>query len=286
LAATGCRLDLDVIEKAFNRFGSELARTTARRLFGGDRSIGGNRRRRSPLRVHGVWDNRGHMELDYATVRKALRMQCGAVSRLLLNLPEQKFALPTRLQPWDILHLVAHLYRDFERVPLALREPQPAKRADTDVVTYWQYDRTENASRTQARADLIVGNYASPAALARAFDAIQRQAISLFDKTDPDVVVRTWEPIMRVDDFAATRVVEVTIHGLDLARALERPPGTDDNATAITSDVLSALLAAPLPQELTWDTTIWIEKASGRISLTPGERTVLRRLAEAFPLFA
>jgi uncharacterized protein (TIGR03083 family) len=168
------------------------------------------------------------MELDFGMVRKALRAQCGTVSRLLLNLPEHEFARPTRLRPWDVLHLAAHLYRDLERVPFALQERQPARSADTDVVTYWHYDRIENAARTQARADLIVGNYGSGAALASAFDAMQQQAIFLVDNTNPDVVVRTWEPIMRVDDFAATRVVEVTIHGLDLACALELAPEMDD----------------------------------------------------------
>jgi pimeloyl-ACP methyl ester carboxylesterase len=39
LACTGSRIDLDVIEKAFTRFGSELAGATARRFFGGDLSI-------------------------------------------------------------------------------------------------------------------------------------------------------------------------------------------------------------------------------------------------------
>ncbi|HKF91532.1 MAG TPA: maleylpyruvate isomerase N-terminal domain-containing protein, partial [Acidimicrobiia bacterium] len=73
------------------------------------------------------------MELEFGTVRKALRAQCEVISRLLLNLPEQEFARPTRLQPWDVHHLVAHLYRDLERVPLALQERGPAMSADTDV---------------------------------------------------------------------------------------------------------------------------------------------------------
>jgi uncharacterized protein (TIGR03083 family) len=226
------------------------------------------------------------VELDYVTVREALRAQCNAVSRLVLNLPEHEFARPTRLQPWDILHLVAHLYRDLERVPLALEQPQPAILPDTDVVTYWRYNRVKNAVRTQARADVIVSDYATGAALARAFDTIQHQAVTLLDNTDPDLVIRTWEPIMRVDDFAATRVVEVAIHGLDLVHALERPPRAEDQAMSITSDVLSAILNVPLPPQLTWDRTTWIEKASGRVSLTPVERSALGDLADAFPLLA
>ncbi len=226
------------------------------------------------------------MELDFGTVRKALCTQCGVISRMLLDLPDDEFARPTRLQPWDVLHLVAHLYRDMERVPLALEEPQPAIAPDTDAVTYWHYDRIENAARTQARANLVVGNYDSAAALTRAFDAIQQQAISLLDNTDPDLIIRTWEPIMRVDHFATTRVVEVTVHGLDLAHALERPLDMDNDAMTITSDVLFELLAARLPPQLTWDRTTWIEKGSGRSPLTPGERTALGRVAEAFPLLA
>lgn len=226
------------------------------------------------------------MKLDFGTVRKALRSQCGAISRLLGNLPEDDFARPTRLPPWDVLHLLAHLYRDLERVPLALQEPQPATSADTDAVTYWHYDRTENASRTQARADLIVQKYGSGAALVRAFDAVQRHASSLLDDTDPGIVVRTWEPVMRIDDFAATRIVEVTIHGLDLTDALGQRLEMDDDAMELTSAVLFELLAAPLPSELNWDRTTWIEKSSGRIPLTPAERIALGRQADVFPLLA
>lgn len=39
LACTGLRLDLDAIEKAFTRFGGDLAGATARRFFGGDLSV-------------------------------------------------------------------------------------------------------------------------------------------------------------------------------------------------------------------------------------------------------
>ena len=78
----------------------------------------------------------------------------------------------------------------------------------------------------------------------------------------------------------------VAVHGLDLANALERPLDMDDDAMTITSDVLFGLLAAPLPSQLTWDRTTWIEKGSGRSALTPGERTALGRVAKAFPLLA
>ncbi len=55
---------------------------------------------------------------------------------------------------------------------------------------------------------------------------------------------------------------------------------------SITSDVLSAILNVPLPPQLTWDRTTWIEKASGRVSLTPVERSALGDLTDAFPLLA
>jgi uncharacterized protein (TIGR03083 family) len=227
------------------------------------------------------------MALEFARVRTALRSQCATISRQLLNLSEQEFARPTRLRPWDVRHLAAHLYRDLERVPLALHEQGPVMpSADTDVVTYWDYDRTENAARTQARADLIVASYDTGAALARAFDGMQQRAVSMLDDMDPDVIVRTWAPVMRVDEFAATRVVEVAIHGLDLADALARSPETDDDALEITSDVLRRLLAEPLPPGLDWDVTTWIEKGSGRSPLTPVERAALGTLAAAFPLLA
>ncbi|MDQ1396876.1 MAG: 3-oxoadipate enol-lactonase [Acidimicrobiaceae bacterium] len=42
LACTGARIDLDVMEKAFTRFGGEIAGATARKFFAGDLSVMGD----------------------------------------------------------------------------------------------------------------------------------------------------------------------------------------------------------------------------------------------------
>lgn len=227
------------------------------------------------------------MEIDYSEVREIIRGQCEAVSRVLFGLTEPDFATPTRLAPWDIAHLTAHLYRDFERVPLALEAPRPEAIADTDAaLAFWSYDRTDNAVRTQTSADLTVAQYPTGRALVGALDDIWRHAIALLDDADPRLVIRTWKPLMRLDDFAATRVVEIVIHGLDLTDALARSSIASPQAFAFVSDLLVRILGSPLPPQLEWDPTTWIEKASGRRPLTSAERSTLGPLAEAFPVLA
>jgi hypothetical protein len=66
-----------------------------------------------------------------ASLIDVLARECELVSRALDGLSEGDFALPTRCTAWDVKELLAHLYRDIERLPVALAEPEPPE-ADTD----------------------------------------------------------------------------------------------------------------------------------------------------------
>jgi hypothetical protein len=83
---------------------------------------------------------------------------------------------------------------------------------------------------------------------------------------------------MLLTDFMVTRVVEVAVHGLDLAAALGRPAWM----TAQAADVVSELLVGPggfaEVSGLGWEQVTFLAKATGRVPITDGER---RRIDEA-----
>jgi hypothetical protein len=72
---------------------------------------------------------------------------------------------------------------------------------------------------------------------------------------------------MRVDEFAASRVVEAVVHGLDLTLALGRDPIATAAGLALTASILDDLLARRTlgrrPAGLADDLT-WVLAASGR----------------------
>src|SRR5690348_6153452 len=72
---------------------------------------------------------------------------------------------------------------------------------------------------------------------------------------------------MRVDEFAASRVVEAVVHGLDLTLALGRDPIATPGGLALTAAILDDLLArrtlGQRPGDLA-DDLAWVLAASGR----------------------
>jgi hypothetical protein len=72
---------------------------------------------------------------------------------------------------------------------------------------------------------------------------------------------------MRVDEFAASRIVEAVVHGLDLTLALGREPVASPEGIAATAAILDDLLARRTvgrrPADLT-DDLAWVLAASGR----------------------
>ena len=72
---------------------------------------------------------------------------------------------------------------------------------------------------------------------------------------------------MRGDEFAASRIVEAVVHGLDLTLALGREPVASAEGIAATAAILDDLLARKTvgrrPADLA-DDLAWVLAASGR----------------------
>ncbi|TNH26533.1 maleylpyruvate isomerase family protein [Micromonospora orduensis] len=103
------------------------------------------------------------------------------------------------------------------------------------------------------------------------FEQSWRAADAAVAAAPPERVVRTRHgDAMRLTEFLRTRVVEVGVHGLDLAVALDRPPWLTPQAAAVIADLLTG--GRPAPAGLCWDRLTLIRKTTGRAALTPAER--------------
>jgi uncharacterized protein (TIGR03083 family) len=230
---------------------------------------------------------RAHLRAGHPMVAllAALREECECISQAVLGLAEDQFQRSTRCTAWDVNGLLAHLFREVQRISTALAQP-PAPRLDADAVSYWRrYDPAANARRTVERVRQVMAGYGGGAKLAAAFDHAWRTALDAAAAADPARPTRSWEPLLTFEEFLKTRLVELTVHGLDLAHALGCPPWASQQGLGVTRAVLEGLLGAPLPEGLAWDEITLVEKGTGRQLLSEPERDRLGPLAERFPLF-
>ncbi|HEY7921089.1 MAG TPA: hypothetical protein VIE45_15615, partial [Streptosporangiaceae bacterium] len=94
----------------------------------------------------------------------------------------------------------------------------------------------------------------------------------------PGRVVRTrhGDPML-VTEFLRTRVLELAVHGLDLAAALDREPWMTFQAAQVTEDLLlPAGAAGRLRAETGWDRVGLIARLTGRHPVTPAETGLIQ----------
>ena len=89
---------------------------------------------------------------------------------------------------------------------------------------------------------------------------------------------------IRLDEFLKTRILEIGVHGMDLAAALGRRPWLTPAAASVVLSILVGLLGDDPAAALGWSDLTFIETATGRRPLTGAERAVLGDRADAFPL--
>lgn len=218
----------------------------------------------------------------------ALRDECEAVSELVQVLDESDFATPTRCSEWNLKELFAHIVRDVDRINTALGSEPPA-RVTHDASTYFRsYDATPggaDAMGVAQRSKDLAAEYSTGAALVEAWNDLWPRTLERAADADRARIVVTFGPALTFDEYLKTRVLEVTVHRMDLEDALgERGWGTD-SAVSIVDDILVGLLGTEPPRSLDWDVVDFIEAGTGRRALTDAERKKLGiRLSKKFPL--
>ncbi|MEV6637074.1 maleylpyruvate isomerase N-terminal domain-containing protein [Actinoplanes sp. NPDC051470] len=174
------------------------------------------------------------------TVLDVLRGEVDALIHALGDLPAAAWERPTRCAPWLVKDVVGHLVTTMSRLPGMIAGPAPTV-ASVTAADYYRAgsrfagdtdaDRIESARRRAASAD--------PATLVEALSMACHESISLGANQLPARVVQTRHgDAMLLSEFLSTRVVELGLHGLDIADAAARPPWI----TAAATDHLLRLL--------------------------------------------
>jgi uncharacterized protein (TIGR03083 family) len=192
----------------------------------------------------------------------ALRLECRAVATLLAHLRGDVLGRPTRLTGWSLQLLVAHLVRGVTRIPTYLDLDPPAV-AEVDWLGYWRAARVSDPGDVSERARAFaaeVNDRRVPDVWEEAWQAAHTRAST----TPPDRVVASPFGGIRLDHYLTTRVVEVTVHGLDLRAAVDLEEVATPLGLDVTTAVLDGLLDGPRPPDVADDPVAYVLAATGR----------------------
>ena len=213
------------------------------------------------------------------TVAAAFRAEAEQLSAAMLAVKADDWARPTRCAPWTTAELLGHVVTVIAWIPGMLADQAP-EQATVGVVDYYRADERFSSATNAQRIDLARQRAASAqsgAALALELDRVWRQIAELCDQEPPGRVVRTRHgDAMVLTDFLTTRIVELGIHGLDLAAALNHRPWLTPAASRILTDLLLGQQHTDPLSELDWDELTFLSKATGRQPLTADEARRLR----------
>ncbi|GLZ00941.1 maleylpyruvate isomerase N-terminal domain-containing protein [Actinoplanes sp. NBRC 103695] len=174
------------------------------------------------------------------TVLDVVRGEADALVRALADLPADAWERPTRCTPWLVRDVVGHLVTTVSRLPGMVAGETPS-RADTTAAGYYRADERFGPDSDAERVESARGRAASasPGALTEELAGACREAIEGCAGQPAGRIVRTRHgDAMLLTDFLTTRVVELALHGLDIADAAGRPPWI----TAAATDHLVRLL--------------------------------------------
>jgi uncharacterized protein (TIGR03083 family) len=221
-------------------------------------------------------------------ITDALTAEAAALSRVVAGLDGADLGRPSPCPPWTVGELVCHILIAADRIREALAEPEPTRTGLVSTAAYYRPDQrfsaTTNADRiatAQALAEQLAAG--GGPALAAEFDRRCAASADLLIAARADRVVRTrhGDPML-LTDFACTRVVELGVHGLDVAIGLDREPWLTDQAAVILTDLLlPGGGAAQVSAQLGCSRIGLIARLTGRAALSPADERGLADLGIA-----
>lgn len=227
---------------------------------------------------------RNHQRMPPTTVA-AFAAEAANLTAAMATVTEDEFARPTRCDPWTVRDLLAHVGMATDIVAGMLAEPAPAS-AEIDAAGYYRPDKRFSAATNSARVAAAIAaaqRAESGAHLVGRFDRTWREVYALVTAQPANRIVRTRHgEAITLADFMITRVVELAVHGLDLADALARRPWLHDAAAKVVTRLLLPRGSESTMDSLGWDRLTLLRKATGRDQVTDTERDRLRDIGLAW----
>jgi len=213
-------------------------------------------------------------------VLAALRQEADAFTTALGELPTSAWDLPTRCTPWQVRDVVGHVVTVLGRVPDMVAAPAPDRPGATATGYYRADERfsdAANADRVRTARDRAVGPDVD--GLRHEFVETWRSVVALCEQQPAGRIVRTRHgDAMLLSEFLTTRIVELAVHGLDVADAVHRQPWLTPAAAVHLQQLLFGPDWRATVAALGWDSVLLLRKATGRAPLDPDESVRLDRL--------
>ncbi len=164
------------------------------------------------------------------------------------------------LEAWNVHELVTHVGRSFLALTVLGPEPGATPMTLRGYISSYGAAAQEIADGTKELArsfesDVLAG-----------IDNCARLGFRALDALRSDVV-RGPRGAVRLDDFVATRIIELVVHGDDLARSVPgvvAPPLTDAAVGAVRTALAGAYVEATGGEPRIDEDLAWIRQATGR----------------------
>jgi hypothetical protein len=221
------------------------------------------------------------------TLAATLGRAYGRLTETVQGLNDADFARETRCAGMPVGPLLVHLLYDAQRALIAFASPATAE-PDRDFVSYWR-DFPPRAWSDKPDTSFVRGvaaAYRRPAVLVQHWREVSEAAVraAAAGLAEKGLRVETRGHVLRATDFVATLVLEATIRHLDLIVGLPDAPEPDPEALQVTARTLDGLFGPEAWDEIGWDTTTYVLKASGRLPLDEDDREMLGPHADRLPL--
>lgn len=216
----------------------------------------------------------------------ALAAEGSKTAAFLRGLDLDGWHAPTRCAPLGVREIVVHMLVMVEYMGKTAAKPPVSEVPVKDRVTWWDYDIEEDQAETLRWIEKATNDYPAGPLADRWSTAVDRCVESLrAAAADGDPVVRPGDNPILLSDYAATRVLEVTIHTMDVLDAFGFAPDPSPEGLAVTLGILARRLGAD-PLAMGFDGADFAVLSTGRRPLTDDDRSRLGAAVERLPLLA
>ena len=215
----------------------------------------------------------------------ALAAEGEKVSAFLRGLNDAGWRTPTRCPPWDVREVVIHMTTMMRKMGEAAAAPVEAEPSE-DRASWWDYDIEEDKVRSLTFMEEQTTRFPAGGLYEEWNAAIERCVASVRSAlAEGDPVVRPGDSSIVLSEYVATRVLEITIHEMDVRNALGLDPDPSPEGLAVTVDILQRRLGED-PIALGFEAVDFVLLATGRRELDDHDRARLGMPATRLPLLA